>query len=487
MSNLKRYTQYIVNLIDIVMILISYEVAFFIRAVPLDRWRPFDVNGDYNELLLILIVAYILVNVLILYADDEYLKRNTREEFVSIIKLSLYILIFTAMALYFLRMAEHYSRLFLIVFFLVFIFFDFFGRVGLKKYVFPRLQKGINSEDVIIIAPYDQMKTTIDKIRNTVDWRYNIAGLVVTDKDCKGEIMEEIRVVSNVEEMFVDIASEDIDSILLVQGEESTSTIKKWMHEFRKLGKIIHVQVSEYELYDSFRTLDTIGESAVVTYRVISPMPRRQQLIRRVIDIVLGLIILPIFLLVYVVVLIFSIFDHPQELLVSRVRVGRNSRRFYQYRFRVYHSKAFEREKEGKSPFSFIGRILRFTHLDGLPMILNVLIGDMSFIGPKAPNLPNYLARNSKQRNLLQIKPGMVGYWSCEVEPEIIYKDERNYIRSWTILKDFAILFYMVVRYVSGNSLRIDGDTHVQEEYDFVREINENAILPQGIKIIQNK
>ena len=61
------------------------------------------------------------------------------------------------------------------------------------------------------------------------------------------------------------------------------------------------------------------------------------------------------------------------HVFVSRVRVGVNSRRFYQYRYRVYRLDAQERVDKGLSPFSWYGKILRTTHLDGAPVLLNIL------------------------------------------------------------------------------------------------------------------
>lgn len=485
MSNLKRYTLYIINIIDIISILLSYGIAVFVRRYLFSGItvfvrhtfniiiRPFHFTSIYNQLLLMIIVAYFLINVLILYNDDQYLKRNNREEFVKVVKMAIYVLIVVAVFLYFLKMGETFSRLFVGVYFGVFTIVDFMLRCIVRKMFIPRYQAMGFAEDVLIVTPMNLVEEVVDQVRNGTDWRYNIAGLVIHDEDHKGETIQGIPVISNVEDMFVDAAEENIDSIMIIQGDVSTSTLRNWMSEFRKLGKIIHIRVKEYELYEAHRTLDTIGDSAVVTYRAFSPMPRRQGLFRRMIDLVLGLLLLPLFLLLTLIVYICSFTETPGHLFVSRVRVGVNSRRFYQYRYRVYRLDAQERVDKGLSPFSWYGKILRTTHLDGAPVLLNILGGEMSFIGPKAPNLPKYLSMSSRYRNLLTIKPGAIGYWSCEEEGEKLYKDQRNYIDSWTILKDLAIIVYMIGRYILGHSLRIDGDTHVQEEFDNLKEIKE--------------
>ena len=473
MNNLKRYTLYFINMIDIVSIVLSYWTALLIRKSPVFfRNRPLYMRDNYDKFLLITIIAYIVYNVLFLYSDDRFVKRNAREEFSAVIKTMGYILLITVVFLYFAKMGETFSRLFVAIFFGVFFIVNFALKQLLKQLIKRVYVSGAVSEKVLIVTKKALVCDAVKKIRNDVDWRYMISGIVITDEDLKGESIDGIKVISNREDMFADIAEWDVDSILILHdNDEGISTIKQWMHQFRKLGKIIHVHVPEYELYDSFHTMDTVGDYAVVTYRVYSPMPRRQQLFRRIVNFIGALILLPVYAVVYLIVALFTAIESPGHILISRVRVGKNNRRYYQYRFRVFRTDAKEREAQGKSPYTLIGRFLRTSHLDGLPMILNVLIGDVAFVGPKAPNLNKYLSMTSRERNVLSITPGIVGYWSLEKEQEKITKDEGNYIGHWNILKDLEIIALMILRYVAGKSLRIDGDTHLQEEYDFIEEI----------------
>lgn len=97
----------------------------------------------------------------------------------------------------------------------------------------------------------------------------------------------------------------------------------------------------------------------------------------------------------------------------------------------------------------------------------------MSIVGPKAPNLMKYLEMTPEQRNLLLLRPGIIGLWSCLKNPEDIQAEEENYIQKWSFLKDCMIFLMAALRYVTGRSLRYDGEVHIQEELDNCRMVLE--------------
>ncbi|MBQ1508935.1 MAG: sugar transferase, partial [Erysipelotrichaceae bacterium] len=188
--------------------------------------------------------------------------------------------------------------------------------------------------------------------------------------------------------------------------------------------------------------------------------------------------------IIFLLVKLFTFLESPGPVLVKRVRVGKNNIPFTQYRFRTFRADAGKRSDEGKDPHTFIGKIIEALHLDGLPLVLNVLSGDMSLIGPKAPNLPKYLRMSVRERNLLSIRPGIIGFWTTEQDQSKALNDETEYLENWTIFKDIAILFYCILRYVGFHSLRVHGDTHTDEEYAFAAQIsrhNERIVYDRSL------
>ncbi len=107
-----------------------------------------------------------------------------------------------------------------------------------------------------------------------------------------------------------------------------------------------------------------------------------------------------------------------------QVRVGKNGREFRIFKFRTMVTDA---EKKGMQitvgddcRITGIGRFLRKTKIDELPQLINVLVGDMSFVGPR-PEVPKYVGMyDGYQKNVLRVRPGITELAS------IIYRNEND-------------------------------------------------------------
>lgn len=473
-SNLKRYTLYIVNLTDILSMIIAYGITYLIRSnikkYAFILWH----ENDYSRFLLAVILGYVVFNILSLYNDDKFLKRTSREEFVASVKMVFYVMVTVILYLYVMKISFAYSRLFVGLYALVLIFVDFAARVFVRKMIIPMFKNSGKTEKVVILSSYDDAAKTLEKINKMEDWRFVILGFIISDRDMKDEEIEGYKVLSTKADMFSDIETMDADSVMIVQNLETDAEVESWLIRFRELGKIIHVQIDEFDVKDSYRGLDRIGDCPVVSYHNIAPMPKRQALLRRLFSLIIAICVLPLFIIVFLITWIFSRIESKGSILVKRVRVGVNTRRFYQYRFRYYRMDADERITNGQSPYSAIGRFLRFTHLDGLPQILNVISGEMDLIGPKAPSLPRYLDMSAKDRNKLCIRPGMIGYWSSDRNARHVSRAEDEYVLHWNVGKDALIILVTMLRYITLHSLRKDSETHISEELEFIREEKES-------------
>jgi lipopolysaccharide/colanic/teichoic acid biosynthesis glycosyltransferase len=159
-----------------------------------------------------------------------------------------------------------------------------------------------------------------------------------------------------------------------------------------------------------------------------------------------------------------------------QVRVGKNNIDFYLFKFRSMY---VDTEKKGQLTIGMrdpritgMGYRLRKFKLDELPQLYNVLIGDMSLVGPR-PEVRRYVSLyNEEQLKVLSVKPGITDYASIKYfeenailgkseNPEQAYIDEimpekleinLYYIKSNNILIDFKIIFTTFIRFFSNSS-----------------------------------
>lgn len=202
---------------------------------------------------------------------------------------------------------------------------------------------------------------------------------------------------------------------------------------------------------------------------------RKPQLIaKRAMDIVLSAcalaILWPLLLLIALAIWI----DDPGPVFYRQVRVGRNGKTFRIFKFR---SMVMDADKKGlaitvgrDSRITRVGAVLRKTKLDELAQLLNVFLGQMSFVGPR-PEVPKYVELYTPyQRQVLLVRPGITDYASIAYRnendllagapnPEAMYieqimpdKIELNmkYLREISPLADIRLILKTIVAVIKG-------------------------------------
>lgn len=171
-------------------------------------------------------------------------------------------------------------------------------------------------------------------------------------------------------------------------------------------------------------TVQTTEKQNIVDFDALLKKKRFSLFLKRCFDITasaLGLLFLMIpFLIIAIIIKATS----KGPVFFRQVRVGKDGKEFRIYKFRTM---VVDAEKKGMqitvgadSRITGIGKFLRKTKVDELPQLINVLKGQMSFVGPR-PEVPRYVALyDDYQRNILRIKPGITELAS------IVYRDENE-------------------------------------------------------------
>lgn len=193
---------------------------------------------------------------------------------------------------------------------------------------------------------------------------------------------------------------------------------------------------------------------------------------KRLFDVLFSLAVLIIFSPVYLVVAVLIAIDSPGPVFYVQRRVGKNFKSFGCIKFRTMvhnadhlllemldHSPHIRQEFEAdfklrQDPrITTIGRFLRYTSLDEFPQFLNVLMGDMSVVGPR-PLVPEELPKYGRYiEKVLTIKPGITGLWQVSgrndipygrrVQIDVYYAAYRNWLLDlWIIVKTIGVMIF---------------------------------------------
>jgi lipopolysaccharide/colanic/teichoic acid biosynthesis glycosyltransferase len=195
-----------------------------------------------------------------------------------------------------------------------------------------------------------------------------------------------------------------------------------------------------------------------------------QRLLKATVD---YLVVLPALLLIWPLFLALAIavkLDSPGPIIYRRRVLGKNGRVFHAFKFRTmyingdeiiarYPKLKMELEREYKLKcdprVTRVGKMLRKFSLDELPQLFNILLQDMSIVGPRIITPEEITMYGENGEELMTVMPGLTGLWQASGRSNTGY-DRRveldmQYIRTWTVWQDIKILFLTVPAVLKGD------------------------------------
>jgi len=198
-----------------------------------------------------------------------------------------------------------------------------------------------------------------------------------------------------------------------------------------------------------------------------------EQFIKRVMDICLVILALPLLLLIFVILMILIRIDTPGPIIYTQKRIGKDGREFTIWKFRTMVINADqvlyeylqkhpalqaewnESQKIKSDPrVTAIGKILRRLSLDELPQFLNILHGEMSLVGPRPIVQEEIQYYRNKYHLYSKVKPGLTGLWQVSGRNDLDYTERVNldeyYVRNWSVWMDIYILASTIKAVLTG-------------------------------------
>ena len=185
-------------------------------------------------------------------------------------------------------------------------------------------------------------------------------------------------------------------------------------------------------------------------------------MLKRLFDIILGVILIILFLPFYIVVSLLILLKMGRPILFKQYRPGYREKIFGIYKFRTMTN---EKDENGvllpdEQRLVGVGKFIRSTSLDELPQIFNVLKGEMSFVGPR-PLLVEYLPLyNEEQKKRHNVKPGITGWAQVNGRNAISWEQKFAYdvwyVENQSFLLDMKILWMTFLKVVKRSDISSD-------------------------------
>ena len=204
-----------------------------------------------------------------------------------------------------------------------------------------------------------------------------------------------------------------------------------------------------------------------------------QKYIKRLLDIILSLLAIiitfPIFLIIGILILMFI----GQPVIFRQKRPGKNEKIFTMYKFRTMTNK---KDEDGnllpdELRLTKLGKFLRKTSLDEIPEFINILKGDMSFVGPR-PLLVEYLPYyTEEEHHRHDVRPGLTGLAQVSGR-NLLFWEERfqldiKYVNNVTFLNDAKIILKTIKTVLIREGITQENNATMEK---FVRSKNTNEI-----------
>lgn len=419
------------------LILLFGDIALVVLAailatnLVLDR-SILQMNMEtYSGVIPVMVVVMgVLFNVNGLFS----LERKRYAEILLGLAVALFNLLIIMMALSFFVREFSYSRgvLFLTVIF-QFVF------IACWNYIFWRIERSLHAElrKVLLVGNEEECTRVLNRLKMQPQFNLEVK-YICTERDQRHweNVMEEI----------------DLAIVCSDLGLKAKADIVHYCNMHQKQVLLIP---DIYELFCSGAELDKIDD--IPLFRPLPLVPSlEQRSLKRMLDIVLsGAALLLIWPLMLAAALAIKIFD-PGPVLYSQIRAGRHEREFKVYKFRTMRVDAEKHSgpvlaAENDPRITKFGAFMRATRLDELPQIWNVLIGDMSIVGPRPERpffveqfkaeIPEYVYRHN-------VKPGITGLaqvfgkYNTTPYDKLVY--DLMYIQKCNILFDLVIIVQTV-------------------------------------------
>ena len=195
--------------------------------------------------------------------------------------------------------------------------------------------------------------------------------------------------------------------------------------------------------------------------------------IKRYIDFVIALFGIIFFLPVMLIISISIKLDSKGPIIFKQVRTGKNGKNFHLWKFRSMEIDNDVHDFSKKDKHTKVGNILRKTSLDELPQLFNILIGKMSFIGPRPWITDYYENMNETQKHRCDVLPGLTGLAQVKGRNDIsIFKKinyDLEYIEKFSLIEDLKIVF-LTIKTVLSKQGADAGKTTIENELNDLKK-----------------
>ncbi|MBU3812641.1 MAG: undecaprenyl-phosphate glucose phosphotransferase [Candidatus Niameybacter stercoravium] len=459
----QKYLNRLQVFLDLIIILISFLVAYYIRFYQMDdAIHSLTFEQNLRPILLSIPLYLLFYNIF-----DIYSTRRTKPlhvELSAIAKTNILCAILIMVGLFIFKIID-YSRKSLMLFFVIntalTISTRLIIRIILKKY----RRKGYNLKHCLVIGITDSSALFIDKVQKNKHWGYNIVGIIGSptnhSKKFKGN-----PIIGSTAELERILSEKAIDIVIVGVSGSDLTELAHILQVCEKSGVKTQIIPYYHKYIPAKPYMDDLDGLPVIDTRHVPLDNLFKSFLKRSFDIAFSLIAITLTSPILLFAAIMTKCTSPGPIIYKQERVGLNRKNFNMYKFRSMRVQTTEEEKDkwttqNDPRKTKWGAFMRKTSIDELPQFFNVLKGDMSVVGPR-PERPYFVDqfKETIPRYMIkhQVRPGITGWaqvsgYRGDTSIKKRIEHDLYYIENWTFSFDLKIIILTIFKgFVNKNA-----------------------------------
>ncbi len=471
MSKQDKLWGYIKPVIDALLIVASFAIAYYLRYEV--QWFR-QVEPAYQvpfQVYLPSIAGLTAITVLVLWIEGAYRYKRDRmftEEF-SIVMRSALIGIAATIFVVFLSSPGYYSRLIFGYTGILIVLLLSISR-GIERSILVRQhRKGIGVTRILIVGAGEVARSLLRTIYARPELGYQVVGFLDDDPVRAKTPIGRFPALGTTDMLEKLALQHQLDEVAITLPWSAHSKIVNMINLCEKHKIVVRIVPDLYQMTLSRVTVDNLNGIPLLSLR--EPSLRDWQiLLKRVMDVLLSALVLVITSPIILLTVIAIKLDSPGPIIFSQKRMGKDDKQFNVYKFRSMCVDAeaqvatLQEQNEASGPLfkmrndpriTRVGRVIRRLSIDELPQFWNVLKGNMSVIGPR-PALPNEVEQYEPwHKRRLEVAPGITGLWQVSGRSDLTFDEmallDIYYIENWSATLDLTILLKTIPTVILGS------------------------------------
>ncbi|MBL4710157.1 MAG: sugar transferase [Flavobacteriales bacterium] len=455
---------------DFISAAIAWALFFRFRKMYLEPSKfGYDIPVNYEATffygLLLIPTCWVLMYMATGFYKDPYRKSRLKElgQTLTTSILGCTLLFFVFILDDEINTYKDYYLSFLYILFFHFVLTYFFRFIITSRTVYRIQNRQIGFKTIMIGSNEKAVKLYQEMSEEKKSFGNQFIGFVRVNKKEKYLLEEHLSFLGNCNDLKKIIVEKKVEEAILAVESSEHRSLENIISELEGLNVLIKVIPDMYDILSGSVKMSSIfGAPLIVINREI--MPAWQQTLKRTIDILVSLFVLSVFSPLYIIVSMLVRFSSKGAIIFSQERIGIHGKPFMIHKFRSMFTDAEKLgpalSSENDPRITPFGRIMRKTRLDEIPQFYNVLIGDMSLVGPRPERqffIDKIVEKASHYNHLLKVRPGItswgqVKYGYAENVDQMVerLKFDIIYIENMSLMVDFKILIYTVMIVVKG-------------------------------------